>query len=134
MASDDRIGQPINISDMFLQIGKNIADTQLERGDITKKEYDDIIKILYPKPKIVKKDGGIVQMSNGGDPLLGQLVQNLKNKPKLGSTTETMVDVIDALNVPSDTVTKRPSSRIANILKGSKVDRAMGPELFEVFN
>lgn len=37
MASDDRIGQPINISDMFLQIGKNIADTQLERGDITKK-------------------------------------------------------------------------------------------------
>ena len=133
MASDDRIGQPINISDMFLQIGKNIADTQLERGDITKKEYDDIIKILYPKPKIVKKDGGIVQMSNGGDALLGQLVQNLKNKPKLGSTTETMVDVIDALNVPSDTVTKRPSSRVANILKGANVERAMGPDLFEMF-
>ena len=133
MASDDRVGQPINISDMFLQIGKNIADTQLERGDITKKEYDDIIKILYPKPKIVKKDGGIVQMSNGGDALLGQLVQNLKNKPKLGSTTETMVDVIDALNVPSDTVTKRPSSRVANILKGANVERAMGPDLFEMF-
>jgi hypothetical protein len=44
-----------------------------------------------------------------------------------------MADVIDALNVPSDTVTKRPSSRIVNILKGSNVERTMGPELFEVF-
>lgn len=70
-------------------------------------------------------------MSNGGDALLGQLVQNLKNKPKLGSTTETMVDVIDALNVPSDTVTKRPSSRVANILKGANVERAMGPDLLK---
>ena len=77
MASDDRIGQPINISDMFLKIGRNIADTQLERGDITKEEYDEIIKILYPKPKIAKKDGGIVQMNKGGDALLGQLIANL---------------------------------------------------------
>ena len=35
-------------------------------------------------------------MSNGGDPLLGKLVENLKNKPKLASATETMVDVMDA--------------------------------------
>ena len=133
MASNDRIGQPISISDMFLKIGRNIADTQLERGDITKDEYDEIIKILYPTPKIVKKDGGIVQMSNGGDAFLGKLVENLKNKPKLGSTTETMTDVMDALNVPSDTVTNRPSSRIANILKSSNVERPMGPEIFKVF-
>jgi hypothetical protein len=131
--ADDRIGQPIKIADMFLKIGRNIADTQLERGDITKEEYDEIIKILYPTPKIAKKDGGIVHMEKGGDALLGKLVENLKNKPKLGSTTETMTDVIDALNVPSDTVTNRPSSRIVNILKGSKVERAMGPDLFEIF-
>ena len=96
----------------------------------------DVLKMLKDfgvGPTVAKKEGGIVQMSNGGDPLLGKLVANLKNKPKLASTTETMVDVMDALNVPSDTVTERPSSRIANILKGSKVDRAMGPELFEVF-
>ena len=96
----------------------------------------DILKLLKDfgvKPTIAKKDGGIVQMSNGGDPLLGKLVENLKNKPKLGSTTETMVDVMDALNVPSDTVTNRPSSRIANILKNSKVERPMGPEIFKVF-
>ena len=78
MASDDRIGQPISISDMFLQIGKNVADTQLERGDITKKEYDEIMKILYPKPKITKADGGIINLSNGGDALLGQMVEKLK--------------------------------------------------------
>jgi len=101
--------------------------------DLNDSEVLKLLKNFGVGPTIAKKDGGIVQMSNGGDPLLGKLVQNLKNKPKLGSTTETMTDVMDALNVPSDTVTKRPSSRIANILKGSKVDRAMGPELFEVF-
>ena len=101
--------------------------------DLNDSEVLKLLKNFGVGPTIAKKEGGIVQMSNGGDPLLGKLVQNLKNKPKLGSTTETMTDVMDALNVPSDTVTKRPSSRIANILKGSKVDRAMGPELFEVF-
>ena len=96
----------------------------------------DILKLLKDfgvGPTIAKKEGGIVHMDKGGDALLGKLVENLKNTPKLSSTTETMVDVMDALNVPSDTVTNRPSSRIANILKGSKVDRAMGPEIFEVF-
>ena len=96
----------------------------------------DILKLLKDfgvGPTVAKKEGGIVHMEKGGDALLGKLVENLKNTPKLSSTTETMVDVMDALNVPSDTVTNRPSSRIANILKGSKVDRAMGPEIFEVF-
>ena len=96
----------------------------------------DVLKMLKDfgvGPTVAKKEGGIVHMEKGGDPFLGKLVENLKNKPKLSSTTETMTDVIDALNVPSDTVTKRPSSRIANILRGSKVERTMGPELFEVF-
>jgi len=96
----------------------------------------DILKLLKDfgvGPTIAKKEGGIVHMDKGGDPFLGKLVENLKNKPKLGSTTETMADVIDALNVPSDTVTNRPSSRIANILKDSKVERPMGPEIFKVF-
>lgn len=44
-----------------------------------------------------------------------------------------MTDVIDALNVPSDTVTNRPSSRIVNILQKSNVERPMGPEIFKVF-
>jgi hypothetical protein len=129
--ADDRIGQPIKIADMFLKIGRNIADTQLERGDITKEEYDEIIKILYPTPKIAKKDGGIVHMEKGGDALLGKLVENLKNKPKLSSTTETMTDVMEALS-DKDTITTRPTSAIANIQKGSKVERAMGPKVFEV--
>ncbi len=133
MASDDRIGQPISISDMFLQIGKNVADTQLERGDITKKEYDEIMKILYPKPKITKADGGIVNLSNGGDALLGQMVEKLKNKPKLGSSTQTMGSVIDALNTADDTIVERDTSRIKNIISKSDVKRQMGPGLFEVF-
>jgi hypothetical protein len=103
----------------------------LERGDITKEEYDEIIKILYPTPKIAKKDGGIVHMEKGGDALLGKLVENLKNKPKLSSTTETMTDVMEALS-DKDTITTRPTSAIANIQKGSKVERAMGPKVFEV--
>ena len=96
----------------------------------------DVLKMLKDfgvGPTVAKKEGGIVHMDKGGDALLGQLVQNLKNKPKLSSTTETMTDVMDALNVPSDTVTNRPSSRIANILKSSKVERPMGPEIFKVF-
>ena len=102
-------------------------------SDLDDSQILKLLKDFGVKPTIAKKDGGIVHLNKGGDALLGQLVENIKNKPKLGSTTETMVDVIDALNVPSDTVTNRPSSRIANILKGSKVDRAMGPEIFEVF-
>lgn len=126
-----------------------LLDKMIDKGYFNAKDIDrstiqtisdledsDILKLLKEfgvGPTIAKKEGGIVHMEKGGDPLLGKLVQNLKNKPKLGSTTETMADVIDALNVPSDTVTKRPSSRIANILRGSKVERTMGPELFEVF-
>jgi len=101
--------------------------------DLNDSEVLKLLKNFGVGPTIAKKDGGIVQMNKGGDALLGQLVENLKNKPKLASTTETMVDVMDALNVPSDTVTNRPSSRIANILKGSKVERPMGPEIFKVF-
>ena len=133
MASDDRIGQPISISDMFLKIGRNIADTQLERGDITKEEYDEIIKILYPKPKIARKDGGIVQMNKGGDPLLGKLIANLKNKPKLASATETMTDVIQSLDEPKDVVVERQTTKTSNVLKDSGVMRKMGPEVIEVF-
>ena len=126
-----------------------LLDKMIDKGFFNAKDIDrstiqtisdledsDILKLLKDfgvGPTIAKKEGGIVHMEKGGDALLGKLVENLKNKPKLGSTTETMVDVMDALNVPSDTVTNRPSSRIANILKGSKVDRAMGPEIFEVF-
>jgi hypothetical protein len=132
--ADDRIGQPIKIADMFLKIGRNIADTQLERGDITKEEYDDIIKILYPTPTIAKKDGGIVHMNSGGDALLGQLVANLKNKPKLASTTETMMDVIRSLDEPKDVVVERQTTKTSNVLKGSNVMRKMGPEVIEVFD
>ena len=121
------------ISDGYFKRDNLDKSTIQTISDLKDSEVLQLLKSFGVGPKIVKKDGGIVQMSNGGDPLLGKLVQNLKNKPKLGSTTETMADVIDALNVPSDTVTKRPSSRIANILKGTNVERTMGPELFEVF-
>ena len=126
-----------------------LLDKMIDKGFFNAKDIDrstiqtisdledsDILKLLKDfgvGPTIAKKEGGIVHMEKGGDALLGKLVENLKNTPKLSSTTETMVDVMDALNVPSDTVTNRPSSRIVNILKGSKVDRPMGPEIFKVF-
>jgi hypothetical protein len=94
----------------------------------------DILKLLKDfgvKPTIAKKEGGIVHMEKGGDPLLGKLVEKLKNKPKLASATETMTDVMEALS-DKDTITTRPSSAIANIQRGSKVERAMGPKIFEV--
>lgn len=126
-----------------------LLDKMIDKGFFNAKDIDrstiqtisdledsDILKLLKDfgvGPTIAKKEGGIVHMEKGGDALLGKLVQNLKNKPKLGSTTETMTDVIDALNVPSDTVTNRPSSRIVNILQKSNVERPMGPEIFKVF-
>ena len=121
------------ISDGYFKRDNLDKSTIQTISDLKDSEVLQLLKSFGVGPKIVKKDGGIVQMSNGGDALLGQLVENLKQTPKLGSTTETMVDVMDALNVPSDTVTKRPSSRIVNILKGSDVERTMGPELFEMF-
>ena len=51
-------------------------------------EDSDILKLLKDfgvGPTIAKKEGGIVHMNSGGDALLGKLVENLKNKPKLGS-------------------------------------------------
>ena len=126
-----------------------LLDKMIDKGFFNAKDIDrstiqtisdledsDILKLLKDfgvGPTVAKKEGGIVHMDKGGDALLGKLVENLKNKPKLGSTTETMTDVIDALNVPSDTVTNRPSSRIVNILQKSNVERPMGPEIFKVF-
>ena len=43
----------------------------------------DILKLLKDfgvGPTIAKKEGGIVHMDKGGDPFLGKLVENLKNK------------------------------------------------------
>ena len=97
------------ISDGYFKRDNLDKSTIQTISDLKDSEVLQLLKSFGVGPKIVKKNGGIVQMSNGGDALLGKLVQNLKNKPKLGSTTETMADVIDALNVPSDTVTKRPS-------------------------
>jgi hypothetical protein len=64
---DERLGQPIGISSLFLQIGKKAADTQLARGDITKDEYDEIIRILYPPLSLVddNKNGGIPKFQSG---------------------------------------------------------------------
>ena len=96
----------------------------------------DVLKLLKDfgvGPTIAKKDGGIVQMNKGGDALLGQLVANLKNKPKLASATETMTDVIQSLNEPKDVVVERETTKTSNVLKGSNVTRKMGPETYEVF-
>jgi hypothetical protein len=56
--SDDRIGQPMSLSQLILLLGKNAADTQLARGDITQDEYDERIKILFPDLELVKKANG----------------------------------------------------------------------------
>ena len=135
MASDDRIGQPVGLSSLLLKIAKDAADKKYERGDYTKEQYDEVIEILFPKPVDVDKkaDGGIVNLSNGGDALLGQMVEKLKNKPKLASSTQTMGSVIDALNTADDTIVERDTSRIRNIVSGSDVKRQMGPDIFEVF-
>ena len=62
--SDDRIGQPMSLSQLVLLIGKRAADTQLERGDITKEEHKERIKILFPDLELVdnKAGGGMMNI------------------------------------------------------------------------
>tara|TARA_A100001391_G_scaffold105960_1_gene70841 strand:- start:309 stop:911 length:603 start_codon:yes stop_codon:yes gene_type:complete len=64
--SDDRIGQPMTLSQLLLLIGKRAADTQLERGDITKEEHKERIKILFPDLKLIdnKAMGGMMNINN----------------------------------------------------------------------
>ena len=64
---DERIGQPVGLSSLLLHMSRKAADTQLSRGDITKDEYDEIIKILYPPLRLVddKKNGGIPSFRSG---------------------------------------------------------------------
>jgi hypothetical protein len=119
------------ISDGYFKRDNLDKSTIQTISDLKDSEVLQLLKSFGVGPKIVKKDGGIVQMSNGGDPLLGKLVEKLKNKPKLASATETMTDVMDALG-DKDVITTRPTSSIANIQKGSKVERLMGPEIFQV--
>ena len=46
--SDDRIGQPVDLANLLLKMGKDVADRQYQAGDITESEYRNRIKILYP--------------------------------------------------------------------------------------
>ena len=64
--SDDRIGQPMSLSQLVLLIGKRAADTQLERGDITKEEHKERIKILFPDLELVdnKAGGGMMNIND----------------------------------------------------------------------
>ena len=64
---DERIGQPVGLSSLLLHMGRKAADTQLSRGDITKDEYDEIIKILYPPLSLVdeKRNGGVPRFASG---------------------------------------------------------------------
>ena len=102
-------------------------------SDLTDSDVLKLLKDFGVGPKIVKKDGGIVHLEKGGDPLLGQMIEKLKSKPKLASSTAALTDVIDSLNEPPGTRVERETSKISNILKGSNIKRAMGPDLFEVF-
>ena len=102
-------------------------------SDLKDSEVLKLLKDFGVGPTIAKKEGGIVQMNKGGDALLGQLVENLKNKPKLASATETMTDVIQSLDEPKDVVVERQTTKTSNVLKDSGVMRKMGPEVIEVF-
>ena len=133
MADDDRYGQPVGLETILRKMALEVAKEQLRLGKIDEPRYKEIEEQMFPKPKITKADGGIVNLSNGGDALLGQMVEKLKNKPKLASSTQTMGSVIDALNTADDTIVERDTSRIKNIISGSDVKRQMGPEIFEVF-
>jgi len=62
--SDDRIGQPMTLSQLLLLVGKKAADTQLERGDITKEEHKERIKILFPDLELKKAGGGMIDINN----------------------------------------------------------------------
>ena len=61
--SDDRIGQPVDLANLLLKMGKDVADRQYQAGDITESEYKDRIKILYPGLELIelpdkRADGG----------------------------------------------------------------------------
>ena len=92
-------------------------------SDLKDSEVLKLLKDFGVGPTIAKKEGGIVQMNKGGDALLGQLVENLKNKPKLASATETMTDVIQSLDEPKDVVVERQTTKTSNVLKDSGVIR-----------
>jgi len=121
------------ISDGYFKRDNLDKSTIQTISDLKDSEVLQLLKSFGVGPKIVKKDGGIVQMSNGGDALLGQLVEKLKNKPKLASATETMTDVIQSLDEPKDVVVERQTTKTSNVLKDSGVMRKMGPEVIEVF-
>jgi hypothetical protein len=122
------------ISDGYFKRDNLDKSTIQTISDLKDSEVLQLLKSFGVGPKIVKKDGGIVQMSNGGDPLLGKLVEKLKNKPKLASATETMIDQIAALDEPKDVVVERKTTKTSNVVKGSEVTRKMGPEVIEVFD
>ena len=112
------------ISDGYFKRDNLDKSTIQTISDLKDSEVLQLLKSFGVGPKIVKKDGGIVQMSNGGDPLLGKLVEKLKNKPKLASATETMTDVMDALG-DKDVITTRPSSG-TSLMKENALLIAMG--------
>ena len=133
MSDDDRYGQPVGIESILRKLAMEVAKEQLRLGKIDEPRFKEIEEQMFPTPKIKKADGGIIKLEKGGDPLLGQMIEKLKSKPKLASSTAALTDVIDTLNEPPGTRVERETSRIANILGGSDVKRAMGPDLFEVF-
>tara|TARA_R100000008_G_scaffold42832_1_gene24714 strand:+ start:400 stop:1983 length:1584 start_codon:yes stop_codon:yes gene_type:complete len=122
------------ISDGYFKRDNLDKSTIQTISDLKDSEVLQLLKSFGVGPKIVKKDGGIVNMNSGGDALLGQLVEKLKNKPRLASATETMLDQIAALDEPKDVVVERQTTKTSNVVKGSEVMRKMGPEVIEVFD
>ena len=122
------------ISDGYFKRDNLDKSTIQTISDLKDSEVLQLLKSFGVEPKIVKKDGGIVNMNSGGDALLGQLVEKLKNKPRLASATETMLDQIAALDEPKDVVVERQTTKTSNVVKGSEVMRKMGPEVIEVFD
>ena len=87
--SDDRIGQPVDLASLLLKMGKDVADRQYARGDITESEYKERIKILYPGLELVelpdkKADGGKPKKFQAGASTLDDL-DSLRVMPPMKS-------------------------------------------------
>ena len=66
MADDDRYGQPVGLESILRKMALELAKEQLRLGKIDEPRFKEIEEQMFPKPKITKADGGIVNLENGG--------------------------------------------------------------------
>ena len=63
MDKDDRIGQPVGLESILRKMALEVAKEQLRLGKIDEPRFKEIELQMFPKPKITRAGGGIVNMA-----------------------------------------------------------------------